>query len=236
MLAIILSLFLYDSRYSPLPSPESTDDQLQTLNEDTQWPSEPMAMSLNYWEQTANALKNLFDLQCWAKSVNINKVAEPSIRPGGFRYVASERFFKFGDIFDTNSWNNLSIQYGYSPLVSLQYFVKHATKELIFVQVLHKPWDHCKPQSAFFKSDWYKFLTSKGFHIRTECTDFHRAPSHSMSCEVFKKTIFGKTEGNVSLLFSLWEGVHNVRNERIALKGSQCNANYSRIAGYSAFK
>lgn len=40
---------------------------------------EPMVLSLNYWEQSANALKNLIDLQCWAKTVNISKVVEPKV-------------------------------------------------------------------------------------------------------------------------------------------------------------
>ena len=40
---------------------------------------EPMALSRGYWEQSANALKNLFDLQCWASSVGIYKVVESEV-------------------------------------------------------------------------------------------------------------------------------------------------------------
>ena len=43
---------------------------------------EPMVLGLDYWEQAANALSNLADLQCWAKMVaNISKVVEPSQSP-----------------------------------------------------------------------------------------------------------------------------------------------------------
>lgn len=127
------------------------------------------------------------------------------------------------------------MQYNFSTLVSKQYFLEHATKELVFVQVLYGPSDHCKSLNIFSKSDWYKFLTSKGFHIiRTVCTDFYKAPSHMMSEESFQEAIYEKTRRNVTLLFSLWEGIFNSQGKRVALKGSQCNANYNRIAGFAS--
>ena len=49
----------------------------------------PMVLSVEYGEQSANGLKNLLDLQCWASSVGIHAVVEPSVLAG------SKHVFRF---------------------------------------------------------------------------------------------------------------------------------------------
>lgn len=93
LLIIILVLqqkFDYGSKGQP--ETDLIDGEAVVQGQNTQ--TEPMALSLNYWEQTANGLRNIFDLQCWAESVNIHKVVEPSIKAAGssvFHFVTTSK-------------------------------------------------------------------------------------------------------------------------------------------------
>ena len=176
-----------------LPTIQAADNQ--GLSSKVYSTTEPMALSLTYWEQTANALKNLMDLQCWAKSVNISKVLEPSIRELSqcvFRFRTDyEKRLKFGDMFNKDSWNDLCQEKGYAQLVSQEYFLKCATREVVVVQFYH-----CVPLESLAKQPWYKYLAENGFFInRTVCINFH---GKFMKEEVFRGKIF--EDGNIHLL------------------------------------
>ncbi len=193
---------------------------------------EPMVLSLSYWEQTANALKNLFDLQCWASTVNISKVVMPAIEAydkSVFHFGLSESSFRFTDLFDLEYWNSMSLSLGYATLVSQQHFLQHASREIVYVQILNG--GKCLALDSLADQQWYKFLTSHQFNIsKIVCIDFKQEPSHTISKGMFQQKIFDGTAGNVTLLFSVWQGIR--RNYRVAVNGSNCDARLDKI-GYS---
>ena len=220
------SSHLQDRGTSLPPSPDSSGQQ--------QWP-EPMALSLGFWEQTANALKSLMEMQCWASSANVHKVLEPSIQATGasaFNFAADyKKGFKFRDLFDIANWNNISLQKKYSTIVLQQHFLEHATKETVFVQMIYVSWQKCQTIKAFASKWWFKYLQSHGFKItRTVCVNFHKAPSHSMSEKAFQELIFKDKGHNESVIFDLWEGVRGFKHERVALQKSSCDYCLSRMA------
>jgi len=119
-----------------LPVQENSEVSLQPGEDELK--TEPMALSLDYWEQIGNAQRNLLDLQCWAKSVGINKVVEPSIMSSGmsvFHFVASSKRLNFGDFIDKNRWEKITSYFNFSQLVTLEHFLEQATKELVFIQI-----------------------------------------------------------------------------------------------------
>ena len=147
--------------------------------------TEPMVLSLNYWEQIANAMRNLYVLQSWANSVAISKVLEPTIRPVArassvFYFWPHEDFFQLGDLYDLEHWNQMSLRDGFSQVVSLNHFLEHATRSMVYVQIVYGKEDHvskCKTSAELNLSGegWYKFLSERGFHIdRRVCIDFRR--------------------------------------------------------------
>ena len=93
---------------------------------------EPMVLGLDYWEQAANALSNLADLQCWAKMVaNISKVVEPSVTPettdkSVFHFTQDNIYpTRFRDMFSITHWNKGMSRRHFSTLEP-EYFLQHA--------------------------------------------------------------------------------------------------------------
>ena len=191
---------------------------------------EPMAFSTSYWEQSANALSNLMDLQCWAKTVNINKVLQPSIdlyNKSAFHFSpwGSGKLLEFEDLFDVGNWNNLSSHYNFAQLVSLDYFLKHATRDIIFVGIKYNySWFKC-PKLKDIKS--YKFLTSKGFKFhQSVCVNLKNGP-HVISAKTFRDQVFKSTGPNVSLMFGTWAGIR--KTYRLALNGTCTASSFGRL-------
>ena len=110
--------------------------------------TESMVLCLSYWEQMGNALKSLFDLQCWSDIVGIKKTLEPSIHQtsaGVLYFSPGDAGLKFGDLYDLDHWNNMSLEYGFSELVSLEYFLNRAARDIVFVQMF----DRCLKLTRF---------------------------------------------------------------------------------------
>ncbi len=199
----------------PLPDQGSKEIQGNTLNnrsssKDLERNLEPMVLSLDYWEQTGNALDSLFDLQCWANSVGIDKVLQPTIKQvseSTFHFVANRKgsHFEFSDLFDIDHWNLMSVKRNNSPLTSMEYFVQHAIKEVLVVKIRYKDGGNC----TLDKTSKYNFLPEEGFRVvRIACIDFNKVPSHGMEQSVFQDLIFGNLNPrNVTVLFDQWRGL-----------------------------
>ena len=185
--------------------------------------TEPMVLTLHYWEQIGNALKNLIDVQCWAKSVNISKVVEPSVIPISqcvFHFSANHKdHLKFRDLYDFDSWNSLCADNGYAQLASQEHFMEHATREIIYVW-----FGHCTSiEELTKKSSWYKFLTKSGFRVvKIACIYFHY---QFMSEEKFLEQVFGDYMGqNVSVVFEWWRGIRGFNKpDRVSIENSTCS-------------
>ena len=190
---------------------------------------EPMVLGLNYWEQAANALSNLADLQCWAKIVaNISKVVEPSVTPetrdkSVFHFTQDKNYpSRFRDMFSITHWNEGMSRRSFSTLESPEYFLQHAMKDIVYVWIRYALWPtRCRPRAEVAKQKWCRFLTERGFKlIKTVCIDFTIAPSHELSEESFRDQIFEGVSRNVTVVFGVWRGIR--RSYRVALNGTRC--------------
>ena len=94
-------------------------------------------MSLNYWEQSGSALASLFDIQCWAHSVNITKVVEPAIisNKGSVFQFQYRQEIPFSDYYDLEHWNNVSSSLNNSILVPQLKFFEQSVREIVHVQL-----------------------------------------------------------------------------------------------------
>ena len=200
--------------------------------------TEPMVLSIDYWEQTGNALQNLFDLQCWASTVGIEKVVEPSIKifgTGVFHIVHDGKGFTFKDLFDINHWNSMSQRYTASPLVTFQHFLEHAARNVVYVQITCGPEEHsvrCHPLSSVARNDWAKFLHSRGFSfVKTVCLDF--ITKTSMTEELFREKIFKGTDGPVTVIFDEFKGIRQYgKPVRMILTGPMCGVCVNKLLNF----
>ena len=199
--------------------------------------TEPMVMSLDYYEQIGNGAQNLFDLQCWASSVGIRSVVEPSVlaKRGSTSLMFSkdEKYLKFRDLYDITHWNLMSSNSNFSRLESLEYFLKHGAKDVVLVQIKYAMFysRRCQPLKKFANSDWFRFLSKNGFHInKTVCFDYEKEPSHIFKEETFRDKIFQGTGQNTSIIFNLWEGVRTRGVARVVIRGSKCNNDLGKLA------
>ena len=195
----------------PLAGKAQAANALGNLAGETQ--PEPMVLSLSYWEQTTNALSNLADLQCWAKTVNIGKVVEPSITPEtpDKSSLQSNKNFRLSDLCNISHWNErTTVKRNFSRLVSTGHFFEHATKRLVYVWIRYAQWPiHCKFNKTVFGREWYRSLSKKGFEVvKTVCIDLTKAPSHVMSDKQFRDEIFDGVGRNVTVVFDIWRGIN----------------------------
>ncbi len=194
---------------------------------------EPIVFNVDYWEQTGNALKNLVDLQCWAGSVGIDKVLQPTVKQ---RHQSSLLFvgkgnqdhFQLSDLFDTDHWNTMSARKNYSRLSSLEYFYNFAIRDIVVVQMRYLNRGYtCRGLRALSKFEWHQHLVQRGFRIvRTVCVDFNRGKSHFMEEKEFNDLIFDRFDPRkVSILFDEWRGIRSRINTttRVDLTKSRCS-------------
>ncbi len=197
---------------------------------------EPMVVSLSYWEQTGNALSNLFDLQCWANSVGIGRVLEPSIKQFGqstFHFVnGNTNYLKFSDLFDVDHWNSMSLNQNYSQLSSMDRFLECASKDIVFVQMKYAQLQSsCRKVQAVTNDEWYKFLSQKDFRlIDTVCIDFNRAPSQVMEWNTFRDLI--SKFRNVTFLIDEWRGIRSTDKSvsRVDFTDSRCRTRFPDLS------
>ena len=208
--------------------------------------SQPMAMVLNYWEQQGNAIGNLYDLQCWASTVGITKVMEPFIFPARssnvFGFVSKIKgSLTFRDLLNIDAWNSMSLNHSFSSLVSPQTFFDNAVKEMVYIQLIYTDFGgQCQSMDDIMRKEWYKLLTTKGFHIvQNVCIDFRKEPNHNtMTQKAFRDRIFGKSDGNLTVVFNDWHGTRDCNDAavrqhctyRIPITGTPCSAIMTKMA------
>ena len=196
--------------------------------------TEPMVLSLSYWEQTGNALNSLFNLQCWASSVNITKVLEPSIvsfRAKSTFQLTSSKSMTFEDLFNISHWNMMSIKRSYSTLVPMSYFKTHAAKKVVYVHIMYAEYwpDSCVTISKKVTD----YLPKNGFHlVKSVCIDFAHYHDNVLSEAEFHDKIFEGIGHDVTLIFNEWRGIRD--SQRVALKGRNCKSYLSSMT-YIAF-
>jgi len=208
----------------------STQKTLRKSEQNPRNPGIPMALSLSYWEQTANALANLYDMQCWANTVNISYVVQPAIKSYGksvFHFAEDEQVLQFEDLFDISHWNQISLKQNFSPLARLSFFLQHASRKIIYVHIVYRYFSYrC---DSFKGTKWYRFLKFFNFHvIKQVCIDLKREP-HVVLSKEFEDGIYADVHENVTIVFHNWEGIRNTRAERVALSGSRCNREFKKM-------
>ena len=99
----------------------------------------------------------------------------------------------------------------YAQLVSLQYFLQHAVKSIVYVHIVCKAGDSSScsilDQLNLHQKDWFDFLAKKGFNIEKKmCINLRNAPLKEYKNLLFRKLIFQDSSPNITVLFNQWRG------------------------------
>lgn len=207
-----------------------------------------VVLAINYYEQQTMASRNMFQLQCWAKTLNLD-VVQPATKDSSLLTPLNDQMWKsqlrFGDLFDTAEWKRVSDQYQYSSLINWEDFLIEGPQKVIVVsfnypsvsvlkarqkageQVLHSPQgDRYKIgcDSKFPSSSEVNFLKTKGFTIvRQVCLNFYYGDE--LSLNEFNSHILGDYSSNeVTVIMEMWRGMGS--GQRVLIRDSGCAETY----------
>ena len=207
-----------------------------------------VVLAINYYEQQTMASRNMFQLQCWAKTLNLD-VVQPTTKDSSLLTPLNDQVWKsqlrFGDLFDMAEWKRVSDQYHYSSLINWEEFLIEGPKKVIIVsfnypsvkvlkarqkageQVQHSPQGErykigC--DSIFPSSSERNFLIAKGFTIvRQVCLNFYYGDELSLS--EFNSYILGNYSSNeVTVVMEMWRGMGS--GQRVLIRDSRCVETY----------
>ena len=205
-------------------------ESLNTITEQQKLKMEPWALCIEYWEQSASVLRNLFDFQCWASSVGINRVVEPVVSPKGYgllKFFVKDNSTRFRDLFDLDHWNDLSTKLSYSPLAAMEQFFDSGVRQFVYVHIkYHVQPKPCPTKAEVFSRSWYIALIMRGFSMmKIVCIDILRIPSHTLTRGMFTDAIFHNVGHQVNVIFNEWRGIEG---GKMKITGSNCTSTLGR--------
>ena len=199
-------------------------------------------LAVNYYEQQSMGSRNMFQLQCWAKSLGLS-VVKPVMKDSFLRtpldYRLQQTMMKFEDSFSLSDWNKYTEQHKYAPLVNWEQFLTKAPKKVIMVlfeyasvgllksrhkageSILHQAQaqrykNGC--QSQWPSSSDVAFLQSRRFKVvRTVCVNFYYGDQ--LTLDEFNSHLLGEyAPGDVTVIMEMWRGIGTA--QRVILKDS----------------
>ena len=197
-------------------------------------------MAADYYEEATMASRNLFQLQCWAKSLDLS-VVKPVIQQSYLKttidLMKRPDVPKFEDIFDYKDWEKFSKTASVSHLSSWEEFESEAPRDVIIANFIYPSLSDVRArgnnvlpsQPGRFKqgcsSNWpgtkeLEYLKSKGFRvIRRVCFNFFYGDQ--LTVREFNSHLMGEQPtSSVTVLMETWRGLGPP--QRVLLTDSVC--------------
>ncbi|XP_065900724.1 uncharacterized protein [Dysidea avara] len=194
-------------------------------------------------EEQTNGARNIWQLEMWAKQVNMTAVAEPFAVNSMFGVMGAIPSFtslRFGDYFDKGKWNKMVNKYSGCPLVEWEEFVSTAPRQAIVLYTLlrtKKPGQEPEPglnvsygedDVKKYKPGKYEQITNsdmlwikRNFNITRIVTFVHNAAiSNPLTLEEYNSYVFGDLNpSQVTLICVNWIGI-GVTKFRIQIRSA----------------
>lgn len=197
-------------------------------------------LAINYYEQLTMASRNLFQLQCWAKKLNLN-VVQPIAKDSFLRTPLDNKLqdslLKFEDLYNLTEWKVLTDKYSLAPLLEWKTFLATAPRSVILVTynypsvpvlkarqragepVLHPPEGNRFTSGC--DSKWptaseLKFLEEHNFKVvHRVCFNFYHGDE--LSLEMFNSHILGEySSSDITIIMDMWRGLGS--GQRVLIK------------------
>ena len=207
-------------------------------------------LAANYYEQQTMASRNMIQLQCYAKHLNL-AVVKPVTRDSFLRTLLSEvdappkgEWLQFEDSFDLEEWQDQSKRAGYTPLVGWDQFLADAPRDIVLCRfnypslaVINER-KKAGPVTQRAQNDRYTkgcsekwpsssemaFLRDRGFKIvREVCFNFYHGDT--LTREEFDTHLMGGVNSSdVTVVMDLWRGMGS--SQRVLVQ-DRCAAVYA---------
>lgn len=197
-------------------------------------------LAVNYYEQQTIGSRNLLQLQCMAKHLNL-AVVKPVMKSSFLKTPlddeAQRTYLKFEDSFNLDEWVAYAEKAPYAPLVEWENFLTEAPRDVILVQFNHPSLSVIKsrkkvgPETQRAQKERYQtgcaekwpssselaFIETEKFRIvRSVCFNFYHGDM--VSLKEFDEHMFGGHAGaNVTVIFDTWRGLGS--SQRVLIEG-----------------
>lgn len=197
---------------------------------------------LSFREQQTKASDNLFDLQCWARSLRVN-IVEPFVENSHLvvpipANSSTTQLFKFGDIFDAEVWRLLSMQHNFPPLTPWEAFYTNAPRELIVVRFKYRTYkmglqkgtsrtttphnELCEISEELRAKVEYLTKTHNFVVVREVCINF--VSGGDLTSRQFNQRIYDNFEPeSVTVLMEQWRGLSPQEGGRRVSLSNACS-------------
>lgn len=207
-----------------------------------------VVLAVNFYEQQTMASRNMFQLQCWAKTLNLD-VVQPATKDSFLLTPLDEQVWshqlRFQDLYDIAEWDKFSKQHHHSSLINWETFLNDGPRKVIIASfnypsvsvlkarqrarqpILHPPvGDRYKNgcDRHFPTSAEIKFLNANSFVIvRRVCFNFYYGDELSLS--EFNSHLLGEYSNNeVTIVMEMWRGMSS--GQRVLIKNFPCSETY----------
>ena len=186
---------------------------------------------VNFWasDQLTGAAMNMLSIQCLASKLSPKLVVvEPFLVDtylGGAFGVKDRKSFdrknklKLSDIYDIDTWHNVSDRYHYNRLASWESFIQHTPQDVILVENVWT--NECDlnalniTYSAFF--ELFKLQV-----VRTACLNFKK--SGAMNAGQFRSAVYRKfSPEQATVMINSMPGIGGISPWSTAVEGKACN-------------
>lgn len=207
-----------------------------------------VVLAVNFYEQQTMASRNMFQLQCWAKTLDLD-VVQPATKDSFLLTPLDEHLWahhlRFQDLYDIAEWDRVSKQHSYSPLINWEQFLSEGPRKVILASfkyssvsvlkarqkdgqpILHPPLgDRYKKgcDDRFPSTAEMNFLKDNGFEIvRQICFNFYYGDE--LSLNEFNSHLLGDYSRNeVTVIMEMWRGMSS--GQRVLIKNFPCAQTY----------
>ena len=203
-------------------------------------PASGFILAANYYEQQTMGSRNLLQLQCMAKHLNlavVKPVMKSSFLKTPLEDKAQSTYLKFEDSFDLDEWVSYAEKASYASLVGWQEFLNEAPRDVVLVRFKYpflsdiKARKRTGPQTQRAQSDRYQtgcaekwpssselaYLENKKFRIvRKVCFNFFYGDM--LTLKEFEEHLFGGySSANVTVVLDAWRGLGS--SQRVLIEG-----------------
>ena len=238
---VIVQPKLVESKSASLTPPLKLDIQPRTAPN-----KRGVVFAVNYYEQQTMASRNMFQLQCWAKTLNLS-VVQPATKDSFLQTPLNEgawgSLLRLSDLYDINDWERTSQQYHYSSLIEWEEFQRVGPRNVILVSFNYPSVSHVKarqkaggqvvhpPQGDRYKTGCDSKFSSKGVVLETRgfkvvrnvCFNFYHGDQ--LSLKEFNSHILGDyPSSEVTIVMEMWRGIGS--GQRVLISDSHCAETY----------
>lgn len=165
-------------------------------------------LAVHFWDQQTYSVGNILSLQVWAAWLGVHTV-EPFLVGTKFGFPLGDHdafhsngtvsYLRMSDVYDIDDWNVASskVNLKVSPLIPWDYFLRTASRDVIYVEVVH--FRSCSLGQEI--ASYNKTLTALGFNLlRAHCLVFKSKTLSGTQAEIYGDL----SPHKVTVIFSVW--------------------------------